>query len=99
MVTAVSPVLNSVPGSQSSPLSTPAPRLAAIDILRGLAFHQPVWHTTVIADFAQRPAGYGHGLAFIYPMWLLAVAILYLPCHWFMQFRSRHRDWTWLSYL
>jgi uncharacterized membrane protein len=64
-----------------------------------LAFHQPVWHGTVIADFAQRPAGYGHGLAFIYAMWILAVAILYLPCLWFMNFRSRHRDWPWLSYL
>jgi len=64
-----------------------------------LAFHQPVWHGTVIADFAQRPAGYGHGLAFIYAVWILAVAILYLPCLWFMNFRSRHRDWPWLSYL
>jgi len=32
-------------------------------------------------------------------MWLLAVAILYLPSRWFMELRSRHRVWTWLSYL
>jgi uncharacterized membrane protein len=64
-----------------------------------LAFHQPIFHGTVIADFPQRPAGYGHGLAFIYAMWILAVTILYLPSRWFMEFRSRHRDWTWLSYL
>lgn len=64
-----------------------------------LAFHQPVWRATVIADSAQRPMGYGHGLPFIYAMWLLAVALLYLPCRWFMELRSRHRDWTWLSYL
>jgi uncharacterized membrane protein len=63
------------------------------------AFHQPAWQGTVIADFAQRPAGYGHGLPFIYAMWILAVAILYLPCLWFMKFRARHRDWSWLSYL
>ncbi len=68
-------------------------------ILVALAFHQPIWHGTVIADFAQRPLGYGHGLPFIYAMWILAVAILYLPCRWFMELRSRHRDWTWLSYL
>jgi uncharacterized membrane protein len=68
-------------------------------IFAALAFRQPVWHATVIADFAQRPAGYGHGLVFIYVMWILGVAILYLPCRWFMEFRSRHRDWTWLSYL
>ena len=64
-----------------------------------LAFHQPIFHGTVIAEGAQRPAGYGHGLPFIYAMWILAVTILYWPCRWFMDFRSRHRDWTWLSYL
>jgi uncharacterized membrane protein len=68
-------------------------------ILVALAFHQPVLHGSVIADFATKPAGYGHGLPFIYSIWILAVAILYLPCLWFMKFRSRHRDWTWLSYL
>jgi uncharacterized membrane protein len=68
-------------------------------ILASLAFHQPIWHGSVIADFPQRPAGYGYGLPFIYATWVLAVALLYLPCRWFMEFRSRHRDWTWLSYL
>jgi uncharacterized membrane protein len=67
--------------------------------LVALAFHQPIFYGTVIADFAQRPLGYGHGLPFIYVMWILAVAILYLPCRWFMGVRSRHRDWVWLSYL
>ena len=70
-----------------------------LSILASLAFHQPVLHGSVIADFAKKPAGYGHGLPFIYAMWILAVAILYLPCLWFMKLRSRHRDWTWLSYL
>jgi uncharacterized membrane protein len=68
-------------------------------ILAALAFRQPVLHGSVIADFAKKPDGYGHGLPFIYAMWILAVAILYLPSRWFMEFRSRHRDWTWLSYL
>jgi uncharacterized membrane protein len=70
-----------------------------ITIAASLAFHQPIWHETVIADFAQRPLGYGHGLPFIYTMWILVVIILYLPCRWFMEFRSRHREWAWLSYL
>ena len=69
-----------------------------IAIVVALAFGQPIWHGTVIADYAQRPAGYGHGLPFIYAMWVLAVAALYLPCQWFMEFKKRHRDWTWLSY-
>lgn len=68
-------------------------------ILVSLAFRQPLLHGSVIADYAIKPAGYGHGLPFIYAMWILAVAILYLPCLWFMNFRSRHRDWAWLSYL
>jgi uncharacterized membrane protein len=68
-------------------------------ILASLAFGQPILHGSVIADFAVKPAGYGHGLPFIYVTWILAVAILYIPCLWFMNFRSRHRDWAWLSYL
>jgi uncharacterized membrane protein len=68
-------------------------------IVVALVFHQPILHGSVIADFATKPAGYGHSLPFIYAMWILAVAILYLPCLWFMELRSRHRDWTWLSYL
>ncbi len=68
-------------------------------ILVALAFHQPILHGSVIADFATKPVGYGHGLPFIYAMWILAVVVLYLPCLWFMELRPRHRDWTWLSYL
>ncbi len=67
--------------------------------LAALAFHQTIWHGTVIADFAQKPPGYGHGLPFVYAVWILAVALLYVPCLWFMKFRSRHRDWAWLTYL
>ena len=73
--------------------------LRILSILISLAFHQPIWHGTVIADFAQKPAGYGHGLPFIYAVWILAVAMLYRPSLWFMQFKSQHRDWEWLSYL
>src|SRR5262249_35132094 len=67
--------------------------------LVAIAFHQPILHGSAIADFATKPAGYGHGLPFIYAMWILTVAILYLPSLWFMKFRSRHRDWAWLSYM
>ena len=69
-------------------------------VLAALAFHQPaswLWHGAIF--LLPTPAGYGHGLPFIYAMWILAVAILYLPCRWFMQFKARHRDWNWLSYL
>jgi len=68
-------------------------------ILAALAFHQPVWHGPIIAGISPKPVGYGHGLPFIYTMWILAVAILYLPCRWFMELKRGHRDWAWLSYL
>ena len=65
-------------------------------MMAALAFHQSVWQDPATSG---RTVGYGHGLPFIYAMWILAVAILYLPCRWFMEYRSRHRDWAWLSYL
>ena len=69
----------------------------AMAVLVALAFHQPVWHGAPI-EGVSKPFGYGHGLPFIYAMWILAVIILYLPCLWFMEFKRRHRDWAWLSY-
>jgi len=63
-------------------------------------FHQPVswlWHGAMFVLGV--PAGYGHGLPFIYGIWFLVLAILYLPCRWFMEYKRQHRDWTWLSYL
>jgi uncharacterized membrane protein len=68
-------------------------------ILVALASHQPVWYGPVVAGVSPKPVGYGHGLPFIYAMWILAVAILYLPCLWFTRLKRQHRDWAWLSYL
>jgi uncharacterized membrane protein len=70
-----------------------------IAILAALAFHQPaawLWHGAIF--LLPTPAGYGHGLPFIYAMWIAIVALLYLPCRWFMEFKRQHRDWLWLSY-
>jgi uncharacterized membrane protein len=69
----------------------------AMAIFVGLLFHQPVfwlWH----GGHPPR-AGYGHGLPFVYFMWFIALLILYLPCKWYMAFKSKHRDCAWLSYL
>jgi hypothetical protein len=65
-------------------------------IMVALASHQPVWHGPVVTS--PKPFGYGHGLVVIYIMWILAVAILYLPCRWFMELKRGHRDLAWLSY-
>ena len=65
----------------------------------GLLFHQPISWLLHGGFFLSEPQpGYGHHLPFIYLMWLLAVAILYFPCRWFMRLKERRRDW-WLSYL
>jgi uncharacterized membrane protein len=62
--------------------------------------HQPaswLWHGAIF--LLPTPSTYGHGLALIYSVWIAAVAVLYLPCRWFMELKQRHRDWNWLSYL
>ncbi|HEY1461943.1 MAG TPA: heparan-alpha-glucosaminide N-acetyltransferase domain-containing protein [Terriglobales bacterium] len=58
--------------------------------------HQPtynLWHGGI---FTSPDNGYGHGLPFIYAIWISAVLILYYPCRWFMEYKRRHRDWNWL---
>jgi uncharacterized membrane protein len=68
-------------------------------IFAALAFHQPVtwlWHGGIGLPVQD---GYGHSLPFIYLMWITAVAVLYLPCRWYMNFKREHRDWNWLSYI
>jgi uncharacterized membrane protein len=69
-------------------------------IIAAFAFHQPaawLWHGGMFV--LGIPNGYGHGLPFIYLMWITAVVILYLPCRWYMNFKREHRDWSFLSYI
>jgi uncharacterized membrane protein len=53
-------------------------------------FHGAIWGTT--------PPDYGHGLAFVYVLWMTVVVVLYFPCRWFAELKHRRREW-WLSYL
>ncbi len=69
-------------------------------IVVAMLFHQPsawLWHGAVWTS--SRPPGYGHGLPFIYLMWLVIVAALYPPCEWFMNVKREHKDWKWLGYV
>ena len=71
-----------------------------IAVVTAWIFHQPaaqLWHGVVF--LLPVPDGYGHSLPFIYGMWVAVVALLYLPCRWFMEFKRRHKDWAWLGYL
>lgn len=45
-----------------------------------------------------RPVEYGVNLFGVYVVWLLVIAILYLPCRWFSKYKRIHHQW-WLSYL
>ena len=48
--------------------------------------------------FEGKPEGYGLSLAGVYLVWILAVAVLYVPCRWFADLKRRHST-GWLSYL
>lgn len=68
-------------------------------VLMALLFHQPYQWLLHGGFFANDiPDGYGHGLPFIYLMWLTVLVLLYFPCLWFMGVKQRRKDW-WLSYL
>ncbi|WP_295721966.1 hypothetical protein [Mucilaginibacter sp.] len=45
-----------------------------------------------------RPVEYGLNLFGVYVVWLLVIALLYLPCRWFSRYKHTHQQW-WLSYL
>ena len=69
-------------------------------IVAALAFHQSaawLWHGAMFEQ--AKPADYGHGLPFIYLMWITVLVLLYFPCRWYMNFKRAHRDWIWLSYI
>jgi uncharacterized membrane protein len=66
----------------------------------GVVMHQPVaWLLHGAFMLQLPPPTYGHGLLFIYAMWITSVALLYLPCKVFMEFKQQHPNWWWLRYL
>lgn len=62
--------------------------------------HQPsafLWSWDFILQ--PLPDGDGHGLSFIYLMWICVPLILHFPCRRYMEFKRQRREWRWLSYL
>ncbi len=45
------------------------------------------------------PVGYVWSLGLLYLVWLIVVAVLYLPCRWFAGLKQRRKDIGFLSYL
>src|SRR5205807_8543949 len=45
------------------------------------------------------PPGYVWTLALLYLVWVIVVAVLYLPCRWFAGLKQRRKDVWFLSYL
>ncbi|TDQ16422.1 putative membrane protein [Algoriphagus boseongensis] len=42
---------------------------------------------------------YGFSLGVVYLVWIGVVAILYFPCRWYMNYKAKHKEMWWLSYL
>ena len=64
-------------------------------------------HAYMLAWFRRRvflrspsvpPLEWPLGLPWIYTIWAVVLAILYVPCRWFAGVKERHRG-GWLSYL
>jgi len=71
----------------------------ALAVVAALLFHQPAkWLVGGAFILQPLPDGYGHGLPFIYLVWMTAILLLYFPCRWYMAVKERRKDW-WLSYL
>jgi uncharacterized membrane protein len=65
----------------------------------GLIYHQPITRLLSQRYVLTPPeVGYGHGLPFIYAVWIAMNVALYFPCRWYAEYKRAHRKW-WLSYL
>jgi uncharacterized membrane protein len=62
-------------------------------------YGQPIKWLFQGGPFNGTPEGYGHGLPFIYLMWIIALVILYFPCKWYADLKQRRKDLWWLSYI
>jgi len=56
------------------------------------------WATDICVIFYYYPKDFGISLPAVYLLWVVIVAVLYLPCRWFAGLKARRHDW-WLSYL
>ena len=63
------------------------------------AFHTGVGLDLLFGPItADKPPNYGVSIWYLYLIWPVVIAILYLPCKWFSKLKQRRKDW-WLSYV
>lgn len=72
--------------------------LHILAIAVALVFGQPAGWLTQGAMLIDRPAGYGHGLPFVYAAWAAVVLALYPACRWYADVKRRSSS-VFLSYL
>jgi uncharacterized membrane protein len=70
----------------------------ALAMVAAAAFGQPWQWLAESGFFSNKPEGFGFGLPFIYLMWAVCVALLYVPCRAYANYKATHKQW-WLSYL
>jgi uncharacterized membrane protein len=65
-----------------------------------VAFHQPAtWLMQGATMIQGTPKNYGHGLVFVYAMWVTVVALMYRPCRWFIGLKRKNADQWWTRYV
>jgi hypothetical protein len=72
-------------------------------VLAGIRYGDPLFlfkHglPTLVGPTPDFPADYGYSLLVCYLVWIVVVTILYFPCRWYADLKSRRRE-EWLSYL
>jgi uncharacterized membrane protein len=71
----------------------------SLAVLAGRIAGRPTEYLFTNIGLAPPPApGSGFGLAMVYALWILGVALLYPLCRWYAGVKARRQDW-WLSYL
>ncbi|RYD56650.1 MAG: DUF1624 domain-containing protein [Sphingobacteriales bacterium] len=72
--------------------------LHGMALLTALALGFPARYFTESTSSLDDKPHWGYSLPAVYMWWMLGIAILYLPCLWYMRVKSRNKKW-WLSYL
>jgi len=70
----------------------------AIALATGHRFSDMV-SDTFITGSEKLKGTYGVSLFWVYIIWMLLVIGLYPLCKWYANYKMRHKDWWWLSYL